>query len=279
MLKIFIKNILAAWFLTLGVYGYAQQKTPFFIQISDPQLGFMTKTEDHTQEIQWMEQIIKEVNRLQPNFVVFSGDLVHWRTDEKALSEFSLLCKKISPEIPIYYLPGNHDVGNEAETKEVEAFITRYGHDRFVHKAHDYTVIGYNSCVIKACTEAEANEYEWLKKQLKKARKKKPIIMVAHHPLFLKNIEEKETYENFPEKYRLKYLNLFSTYHVDMILAGHLHQCAKGSYQDIELATAGAAGRPLGKDKPGIQIVSTTDGKVNATYYEIEQLSTLSTIQ
>lgn len=277
MLKHFSKFILTTWLFMCCAYTSAQQKTPFFIQISDPQLGFMTKTEDHTPEIQWMEQIIKEVNRLKPDFVVFSGDLVHWRTDEKALSEFNLLCKKFSPEIPIYYLPGNHDVGNEAEANEVEAFITRYGHDRFVHKAHDYTVIGYNSCIIKACTAAEGSEYEWLKKQLKKARKKRPIIMVAHHPIFLKKLEEKETYENFPEKYRQKYLDLFSKHHVNTILAGHLHHCAKGSYLDIELATAGAAGRPLGKDKPGIQIISIMNRKVNATYYEIEQLSTLTT--
>ncbi|MBQ5893406.1 MAG: hypothetical protein IIW78_04065, partial [Clostridia bacterium] len=43
-----------------------------------------------------------------------------------------------------------------------KASVKRYGHDRFVHKTADYTVIGFNTSVIKAQTEAEPAEYAWL---------------------------------------------------------------------------------------------------------------------
>ena len=61
-------------------------------------------------------------------------------------------------------------------------------------KGKGYTIIGFNSCVIKAETEYEEAEYAWIEKQLKKTGRSKPVILVAHHPFFTKDPEEKEIY-------------------------------------------------------------------------------------
>ena len=242
-----------------------------FVQITDPQLGFMTRSADFTPEKELMQRIVQEVNQLKPDFVVFSGDMVHERTDENALRGFDELRRLIDQEIPVLFLPGNHDVGNEAKAEEVAAFVRRYGSDRFVCKERTYTLIGYNSCVIKAGTEAEAAEFAWLKKQLKRASHKKPLILIAHHPLFVREADEAETYENIPPVLRRKYLELFRRYGVSLVLAGHLHKCARGAWEGIPFITSGAAGRPLGKDKPGFTLVTITDGRPDARYYEVEQ--------
>ena len=164
----------------------------YFVQISDPQLGFISKNKNVEKERELMEKIIPEVNRIRPDMIVFSGDLVHDRNNRQQLEEFDRLCGMFDKSIPMYYIPGNHDIGNEADHGEVLKFIQKYGSDRFVYKGKGYTVIGFNSCVIKAETEYEEAEYEWLEEQLSKVGKKKPVIVVAHHPFFIKSADEKE---------------------------------------------------------------------------------------
>ena len=241
---------------------------PRFVQISDPQLGFITKDGNFQPEVELMDKIIEQVNALEADFVVFSGDLVHWRTDSAAVVAFDHLLGKINKKV--YCLPGNHDVGNEASAEDITAFVTHYGSDRFVHKADTYTVIGYNSCVVKAQTPAEEAEYEWLAEQLAAADKRKPIIIVAHHPIFLNLPDEPETYENFPVELRSKYLQLIEEQGADLYLAGHLHNCNRVEDRGMQMVTASAAGRQLGRDKPGYSVISFEEGAPVVEYLPAE---------
>ena len=241
-----------------------ENHNPGFVQISDPQLGFITKDSNFQPEMELMEKIIEQVNAMEVDFVVFSGDLVHWRTDSAAVKAFDQLLARFNKKV--YCLPGNHDVGNEASAEDIAAFVEHYGSDRFIHKESAYTVIGYNSCVVKAQTPAEANEYEWLAKHLGAAEKGKPIIVVAHHPIFLNHPDEPETYENFPVELRSKYLQLLEQHGADLYLAGHLHKCNRAEYGGMQMVTASAAGRQLGHDKPGYSIISIEDGAPTVEY-------------
>lgn len=250
-----------------------EKEAPYFVQISDPQLGFINFSEDFSPEMEIMERMIPQVNGLDADFIVVSGDLVHKRSDSCALEAFKGLLGKFRKDLKMYCLPGNHDVGNEALPQEVGAFVERYGSDRFVHKEKTYTVIGYNSCVVKARTEAEDAEYRWLEEQLKGADAGNPVIVVAHHPIFLDNPDEPETYETLPVEMRMKYLQLFEKYGVDVYLAGHLHKCASGEYNGIQLITSSAAGRQLGEQKSGYSIVKIEDGNPVVEYVEMDSSS------
>ena len=261
-----MKKVLIGVLMLLEFVACRERREPVFVQISDPQLGFMTRSADHSQEVEIMKGIIGKVNGLEPDFVVFSGDLVHWRSDTAALVAFDSLMERFAAGIPLYFIPGNHDVGNEASAEDVEAFVERYGSDRFVHKARKCTVIGYNSCVVKAMTQDEHGEYEWLEQQLAQAGKTRQLVVVAHHPIYLNSPDEAETYENFPVHLRAKYLNLFEKYGVDLYLAGHLHKCARTEYKGIQLVTCGAAGRQLGKDKHGYNVIRLNDGRLHVEY-------------
>lgn len=247
-----------------------EPREPFFVQISDPQLGFINESEDFAPEVANMERIAVAVNKLKPDFVVFSGDFVQWRTDPKALQGFEQVCGLFDRSIPLYFVPGNHDVGNDATAAEVAEFVERYGHDRFIHEGKGYTAIGYNSCVIKSTTEAEGAEYEWLKASLARGSKRAlPIVVVAHHPIFVESEEEAECGENLPHKMRGKYLELFAEYGVDLALSGHLHRCESAEWQGVRLSTSAAAGRPLGSEGSGVTIVTFGEDVPTATFYEI----------
>ena len=241
----------------------------FFVQISDPQLGFISKNKNFKKEKKLMDAIIPEVNRLKPDMIVFSGDLVHDRNNQEQIDGFEHMCSRFSSDIPLFYIPGNHDIGNEATNEEVQKFIKRYGSDRFVYKGKGYTVIGFNSCVIKAETEYEEAEYAWLEEQLKKAGRSKPVILVAHHPFFTKDPEEKEIYYNIKPELRMKYLNMFKEYGVDLVLAGHLHKLADGEFEGIPFYTSGAAGKAF-KDGSGISLIEIRKGKPSVKYITID---------
>lgn len=250
----------------------AQKRSDFFIQVSDPQLGFISLTADFTPEEHLMGQITTEINRLQPDFVVFSGDLVHWFDNEQLWDGFKRMCAQIDKKIPVYYLPGNHDVSGDASSESVETFVERFGSDRFVHRGRSYTVIGYNSNNVKNRTAASESEYEWIEQQLRRARKNKPIIVVSHHPYFLNNADEAEEYFNIDIETRMRYIKLFERYGVDLVLTGHLHRCTSGRYGDIDFVTAGPAGKTLGSDASGVEIVKIEGGKVLPAYYPIEKI-------
>ena len=271
MKRLIFTIVVALLAVMAQVQAQAQERTPFFVQIADPQLGFINKSDDFSPEQERMERIIARVNQLQPDFVVFAGDLVHWPTNE-AREAFDELCKGFDRSIPIYFLPGNHDVGNDATSEAVEEFVARYGSDRFVCHERDYSIVGYNSCVIKAETDAEPEEYRWLRKQLRRLPRRRPTIVVAHHPIFVNKPDEEVTYENLTPEMRAKYLALFERFGVDLALAGHLHMCARATYNDIELVTSGPAGRTLGRDGSGITIVTIRNGAAQASYYEIDQI-------
>ena len=264
------KLILSLAMVAMAITAQAQKRTPFFVQIADPQLGFFSNSNDFTTEKELMKRITEKVNNLKPDFVVFSGDLVHWVSNTAGLEGFKQMCSEFDKDIPLYFTPGNHDIDSTPES--IAAYIERYGHDRFVHKAKSYTLIGYNSCVIKDATDAESAEYEWIEKSLQKARHNKPIILVAHHPMFVSAPDEAERYENIGIELRKKYLALFEKYGVDLVLSGHLHYCAQGEYNGIKFVTAGPAGFPFGKTKSGIEIITIKDNKAEATYYGIDDI-------
>ena len=252
--------------------GAPKEQTHFFVQLSDPQLGFINESEDFSPEQENMERIAAAVNRLQPNFVVITGDYVQWRTDENALEGFDQMCKLFDKEIPLYLVPGNHDVG-EATPEDVAKFVARYGSDRFVHNGENYTAIGYNSCIIKTAAVGEPAEYEWLKEQLTKASERNlPIIVASHHPLFVESPDEDDAGVNIPLEMRTKYLNLFTEYNVDLALSGHLHHCVRAEHEGVQLATTGAAGRALGEEGSGITIVTIKKGTPTPTFYEIANI-------
>lgn len=270
MKRAFLMAALAAITLATACQSPKPQRE-FFVQISDPQLGFINESEDFTPERENMERIAAAINRLQPNFVVFSGDYVQWRTEE-SLEGFGQMCALFNKEIPLFFVPGNHDVG-EATPEDVERFIARYGHDRFVFEGESYTAIGYNSCVIKTIAEGEPKEYEWMRQSLEVAAKRDlPIILVAHHPPFVENPQEENAGVNLPQEMRAKYLPLFKEYGVDLILSGHLHHCVRAEYEGISLATTSAAGRPLGEEPSGVTVVTIEEGTPTPTFYPIDAI-------
>jgi serine/threonine-protein phosphatase CPPED1 len=92
--------------------GVVRGQEPFFIQMSDPQFGMYTNNVGFKQETANLEFAIATANRLHPAFIVITGDLTNKPGDAAQIAEYLRVTHEIDPQIPVYNVAGNHDVGN-----------------------------------------------------------------------------------------------------------------------------------------------------------------------
>ncbi len=274
-----IINLLYVFFIVFHCpwNSYAQKKNAsadfFFIQMTDPQFGFFEANKSFEKETILYQKAVDEVNRLHPAFVVITGDFVNNGADSMQWAEFDRITAKINPSIKVYYSPGNHDIGQNPTQQRIDAYKKIYGDDKFSFKYKKNRFIGFNSCIIKAdVQDLEQKQFEWLAKELRKAKGAKNIVLFCHHPFFTKDPEEEETYSNIAIEKRKKYFELFSKYGVNFVFAGHYHNNAAGSYQSVQMITTSAVGKPLGKAPSGFRIIKFVNGKIEHAYYGLDEI-------
>ena len=249
--------------------GALAQAPRFFIQMSDPQFGMFAKDQNFVQETANFEFFVANANRLKPMFIVACGDLVNREGDADQIAEYKRISRKLDRNIPLYNVPGNHDVGNDPTPESVALYRKNIGPDYYTFKAGDLTGIVLDSSLIKAPAKAldEARKQEqWLTEELRKAATGR-VVVFQHHPYFLEKPDEPDQYFNIPAETRARYLALFHKFGVKYIFAGHYHRNAFGRDGDLEMITTGPVGMPIGPDPSGFRIVLVTPDKLEQQYY------------
>jgi 3',5'-cyclic AMP phosphodiesterase CpdA len=257
--------------------GYCQQReisSPFFfIQLTDPQFGFFEANNGFGKETELYEKAVHEINRLNPDFVVITGDLVNNKDDRGQVAEFKRITAEINSGIPVYYSPGNHDIGESPTQQDIDLFISDYGHEKFSFRYKNNLFIGLNSCLIKANTPMlEQIQFDWLKKELTKGKGVNHIIIFSHYPFFLNKYDEPETYSNISIDTRYRYLSLFNENNVDAVFAGHLHNNSLSEYGTLEMITTSAIGKPLAKVPSGMRIIKVYPDRIESEYYSLDEI-------
>lgn len=267
-MRITIKHLTTTILILLVMQLYAQKpgKHFRFVQLTDPQMGMISNNQNCVAEEQLFLQAANKINKLKPDFVVITGDLIHNRTDSNQLKSFQKIKSLIQKRIPVYLIPGNHDVGQKPTDETLNFYFKHYKTDRFSFTHKGFNFIGINSCLINSGIEQENIQLEWLKKHLKK---RKPTIIFTHHPFFITDINEKDRYENIPLAKRMEYLKLFKEHGVTKIFAGHYHNNAIAQYNGIEMITTSAVGKSLGKAKSGFRVVTVYKDSISHQYFEL----------
>ena len=255
----------------------SQDKNPsfpfFFIQVTDPQFGMFESNNGFKKETELYEKAINEINRLRPDFIVITGDLVNNKDDNPQVEEFKRITSRIKTSIPVWFIPGNHDIGQSPLQNDIDKFTSDYGHDRFSFMHKNCLFIGLNSCLIKANTPGlEQIQFEWLRKELSKAGKVNHIILFSHYPFFINGYDEPETYSNLPVEARNRYLGLLEEFGADAVFAGHLHNNATANYNHIEMVTTSAVGKPLEKAPSGFRIIKVYSDRIESVYYSLDEM-------
>lgn len=246
----------------------------FFIQLADTQFGMFTGDRDFAQETANYEFVVANINRLRPRFVVICGDLINKVGDPAQTAEYLRITAKIDKSIPVYAVPGNHDVGNEPTPATLAYYRQHFGPDHYSFVQGSLYGIVLNSGVIsapaKVPSEALAQE-AWLKAELGKARASgaRHIVVFQHHSWFLEKADEPNQYFNIPIDQRRFYLDLLKGAGVRYVFAGHYHRNSLGREGDFEMITSGPVGQPLGTDPSGIRIVTVKDAGLEHRYYTL----------
>jgi len=270
--------------LTLGAAARTSQAPAdapfFFLQFSDPQFGMFTADKDFVQETANVEFAIATANRLKPAFVVITGDLVNKAGDAAQIAEFHRIAAKLDRTIPLYNVPGNHDVENTPTPESIASYTKSFGPDHYTFTRGGFVGIVLNSSLVKAPDKASAllaEQETWMKARLADARQSgaRHIVIFQHHPYFLKAADEAEVYYNLPLARRAEYLKLFHEAGVKYIFAGHLHNNSPAQDGALAMVTTGPVGKPLGTgSRSGMRVVIVRPTGITHQFYELGDLPT-----
>ncbi len=271
--------LLILLFVVGGLTGQASDtdKGYFFVHLSDPQYGFLDGDRSHDREVSMMDTVVGFVNRMKPPFIVVTGDFVNQSHNDVQVAAWKESLSAIDPDIQVYMVPGNHDIGNKPDKAAYDRYESFYGDTKFSFRYGNDAFIGIDSNPLKnGDSIRERDQYEWLETQLDKVRDAGNLFVFMHHPLFLKKVTEKEKYSNLNQAMRDRYLSLFKKYGVDVVLTGHYHNTASAEVDGVRMFTAGAVGRALGSGFSGVNIVRVGDRRVNVSYVELARLPHMS---
>jgi 3',5'-cyclic AMP phosphodiesterase CpdA len=182
--------------------------------------------------------------------------------------------QNVEAGVPVYNVPGNHDVGDRPTRDQLARYREAFGKDYYTFDAGPVRGIVLNSSLIQSprnAPEEAAAQEKWLVSELIRARRDQVenLIVFQHISYFLKDPREPDQYFNIPVETRHRYLQLFHEYGVKYIFSGHYHRNEYGRDGEIEMITTGPVGMPLGRDQSGFRIVRLTQDGMENRYYEL----------
>jgi 3',5'-cyclic AMP phosphodiesterase CpdA len=154
-----------------------------FVQLSDTHWGF-TGDAANPEAKNTLKKAVAEVNALsvQPDFIVFTGDLTHTTDDgqerRKRMGEFRDIVKELKVKT-LRLMPGEHDASLDNGAAYKEFFGDT--HYTFSHKGVEFIVLDN---VSDPAAKVGDEQIAWLKQVLAKHDKAQPIVVFTHRPLF-----------------------------------------------------------------------------------------------
>ncbi len=154
----------------------------FFLQLSDTHWGF--KGPPNPQADVTLEKAVATINSVdvQPDFIVFTGDLTH-TTDDAAerrarLARFKEIASTLKVK-DVRFIPGEHDASLDRGDAYREAFgETHYAFD---HKGVHFVALDNVSEASGVLGDAQL---DWLASDLATVPEDQRVVVLAHRPLF-----------------------------------------------------------------------------------------------
>ena len=266
-----LKQIFA--FMAAAVLAMGCSRSFVIVQVADVQMGYSAAalsgksgeecTEDVAFELECLKTVVETVNDICPDVVVFTGDQVNVPGSRTQWDAFEATVSGIKPEVKLLYLPGNHDVVIMQDGVDTGEYTSRYGADRFCYCDGGVRLVGINTSLIGHDDAKEAEQFEWLKGVLEnKNRRDKVTFVFGHHPYFLSDIDEPDSYFPIKRDKRHQYFDLFAEKGVDAVYAGHRHETFDTNYAGIPMKTTTSAAFQIGDSKPSVRVIVVEKRKV-----------------
>ena len=191
-----------------------------FVQISDSHIGF-NKDANHD-VVGTLRAAIGKIKAMPdpPEFVLHTGDLTHLSKPE----EFDTLQQVLSElSLPVFYVPGEHDVLND----DGKGYLERFGKNTTGAGWHSFDHSGVHFVGLVNVVNLKAGglgtlgdeQLEWLEKDVKHLKSSTPVVVFAHIPLW--SVYPEWGWGTDDSARALSYLKRFGSVSV---LNGHIHQ-------------------------------------------------------
>lgn len=282
MLLFFTLTILGCHSLTSA----SKAPDPYLIAVgADPQLFMRQKNDDHWQKT------VDGIIRVKPDFFIVCGDLTNaankaskWE-DPKKVKEYERQADaflagadRLRETLPVYHVAGNHDVTVRPTPERLKWYEKKFGKAwySFEHKNSLFVVLESNLLRDPSGAPSQAKkQLDWLRETLEDSVSKKYHHKFAflHHPLCLKDINEKDSYYNVGLEMRKSLFSFFKKHDFSAVFSGHLHRNNYLKLEGLEMITTASCCVPLGKDPRGVHLVKVLEEEIVHEYRSIEALT------
>lgn len=207
-------------------------------------------------------QALDTINKLMPDFVLTGGDNImdalgqSYERSDSLYNLYEELVKKL--KMPVYNTMGNHEVFGLYKSSGVSPEHNLYGkklyEDRLSKRYYSFDHKNWHFIVLDGIGFTEDRHYrgwvneeqlEWLKADLEKTGKEKPVAVSIHIPLLSvgQQIMQGPTTafkEGSVVNNALDVIKILEQYKVKLVLQGHLHFLEDVYYNGIHYVTGGA---------------------------------------
>jgi Icc protein len=205
-----------------------------FVQISDSHIGFdKPANADVTATLRAAIAKIKAEPE-PPAFVLHTGDLTHLSKP----AEFDTLQQVLSElSVPVFYVPGEHDVLAD----DGKSYLERFGKGTHGAGWHSFDQGGVHFIGLVNVVNLKAGglgtlgseQLEWLEKDVRSLKSSAPIVVFAHIPLW--SVYPEWGWGTDDSERALSYLKRFASVSV---LNGHIHQVMQKVEGQVTFHTA-----------------------------------------
>jgi hypothetical protein len=205
-----------------------------FVQISDSHIGFDKPA--NTDVTATLRAAVAKINAApeRPSFVLHTGDLTHLSKP----SEFDTLQQVLAElSVPVFYVPGEHDVLED----DGRSYLERFGKGTQGAGWYSFDQGGVHFIGLVNVVNLKAGglgtlgdeQLEWLKSDVKHLTTSTPIVVFAHIPLW--SVYPEWGWGTDDSARALSYLKRFGSVSV---LNGHIHQVMQKVEGHVSFHTA-----------------------------------------
>ncbi|MFH7005149.1 outer membrane protein assembly factor BamB family protein [Flavobacterium bizetiae] len=230
-------------FIFIIVSGFSQtEKSEIikFVQLTDLHVSVGNENDF------LLQNIVKEINNSDFEFVVVTGDLTNRGADDELKQVHSILSEL---KIPYYVISGNHET-NWSESAGL-TYKKIFGEDRFVFSKGEYLFIGFPCGPYMKMGDGFVKHEDvlWLDKTLKDSFKNnnKKVLNFAHYPL-----------DNSVSNYK-EVLSVLEKYPTVASFCGHGHTLKKYDFSGLSGIMGASITSRDGKTKSYNQVIISKD--------------------
>ncbi len=178
-------------------------------------------------------QIVKEIQRMKPDFVLSVGDMIEGYTDDtlevkREWEEYKELLEPLT--MPIYLAPGNHDIWDSTSFKLYNRYI---GEPYYSFDIRDVHFIVLDNSRYDTVGAFPKEQIDWLIDDLEKNKDAIYTFVVLHIPYWIETVacSKVDTLHT-----------LFVEYGVEAVFTGHYHIYFSGEFDGIIYTGVGSSG-------------------------------------